>query len=105
MIVEYIRYVLKDHEPGALVAAYAEAATHLAAAPECIDYELSQCVDEKASFVLRIRWISADAHLKAFRSGPNFPPFLAAIRPFISEIAEMRHYDVTAVVGIGSAAS
>jgi quinol monooxygenase YgiN len=105
MIVEYIRYVLKDHEPDLLVAAYAEAARHLAAAPECVDYELTRCVDEKASFVLRIRWISADAHLKAFRSGPNFPPFLAAIRPFIPEIAEMRHYALTAVAGTGSAAS
>jgi len=105
MIVEYIRYELKDHEPDMLVAAYIEAATHLAAAPECVDYELTQCVDEKATFVLRIRWTSADAHMKAFRSGPNFPPFLRAIRPFVPEIAEMRHYALTAVTGIGSAAS
>lgn len=105
MIVEYIRYVLRNHGPDMLVAAYTEAARHLAAAPECIDYELTQCVDEKASFVLRIRWTSADAHLKAFRSGPNFPPFLTAIRPFVPEIAEMRHYELTAVTGMGSAAS
>lgn len=105
MIVEYIRYVLKDHEPDMLVAAYSEAARHLAAAPECVDYELTQCVDQTASFVLRIRWTSADAHMKAFRSGPNFPPFLAAIRPFVPEIAEMRHYALTKVAGIGSMAS
>lgn len=105
MIVEYIRYMLKDHEPPMLVAAYAEAARHLAAAPECVDYELTQCVDEAASFVLRIRWVSADAHLKAFRTGPNFPPFLAAIRPFIPEIAEMRHYALTEVAGMGAMAS
>jgi quinol monooxygenase YgiN len=105
VIVEYIRYVLKEHTPDTFVAAYAEAARHLAAAPECVDYELTQCVDEQTSFVLRIRWLSAEAHLKVFRMGPNFPPFLAAIRPFVSEIAEMRHYALTAVAGGGSAAS
>jgi len=103
MIVEYIRYALKDHEPEAFVKAYAVAAGHLAAAPECVDFELSQCADEATCFVLRIRWISAEAHKAAFRQGPNFPPFLAAIRPFISEIAEMRHYAPTSVAGLGSA--
>jgi hypothetical protein len=35
--------------------------------------------------------------MKGFRGGPNFPPFLAAIRPFIPEITEMRHYSRTSV--------
>jgi hypothetical protein len=105
MIVEYIRYALKEHEPETLIKAYAEAAKHLAAAPECVDYELCQCAEEPASFILRIGWLSAEAHLKGFRGGPNFPPFLAAIRPFVPEIAEMRHYALTPVVGHGMAAN
>jgi quinol monooxygenase YgiN len=101
MIVEYIRYMLKDHEPDMLVRSYAEAAKHLVAASECVDFELCQCTEEAASFVLRIRWRSAEAHMKGFRSGPNFPPFLAAISPFVPEIVEMRHYELTSVVGAG----
>ena len=88
-----------------LVKAYADAAKYLAAAPECVDYELCRCAEEPACFVLRIRWLSAEAHMKGFRSGPNFPPFLAAIRPFVPEIAEMRHYELTSVVGAGSGAN
>lgn len=97
MIVEYIRYILTAHTPDELIAAYGLAGQHLDAAPECVDYELAQCVEEPASLVLRIRWASADAHMAGFRRGPHFPPFLTAIRPFITEIAEMRHYEVTNV--------
>ena len=93
--IEYIRYVLAEHHPDELVAAYTEAGRHLAVAPECLGYELTQCVEDAGSFILRIHWTSVDAHMSGFRRGPHFPPFLAAIQPFIPEIAEMRHYRST----------
>jgi quinol monooxygenase YgiN len=92
MTTEYIRYVLKDHSPQSLISAYAEAGKHLAAAPECRAFELRQCNEDPNSFILRIHWESTAAHLEGFRKGPHFPPFFGAIRPFVSEIAEMRHY-------------
>ena len=46
MIVEYIRYAMTTHTPEDLIAAYGDAAKHLDAAPECIDYELTQCADD-----------------------------------------------------------
>lgn len=93
--VEYVRYVLTAHSVEDFIAAYTEAGRHLAAAPECLGYEITQCEDEAASFILRIRWASVAAHMEGFRRGPHFPPFLAAIRDFIPEIAEMRHYRQT----------
>ena len=95
MIVEYIRYTLTNATPERFMLGYEEACKSLRAAPECHGYELTQCTEEAASFVLRILWESADAHLLGFRRGPNFPPFLAAIRPFVPDIAEMRHYALT----------
>jgi quinol monooxygenase YgiN len=92
MTNEYIRYLLVDHEPDALIAAYEAARAHLDAAPECLGYDLAQCDEEPNSLILRIEWTSASAHMQGFRRGPHFPPFLAAIRAFIPEIAEMRHY-------------
>lgn len=102
MIVEYIRYALTAHGPNDLVGAYVEAGKHLAAAPECIDYELTQCTEDTQSLILRIRWLSAEDHMQGFRTGPHFPPFFAAIRDFLPEIAEMRHYALTQVAGMGS---
>lgn len=97
MIVEYIRYELTSHAPADLISAYEEAAPHLQAAPECLGYDLSVCQEAPNSLILRIHWESTEAHLQGFRRGPNFPPFLGAIRPFVGEIAEMRHYVPTAL--------
>jgi hypothetical protein len=97
MTIEYIRYGLTRHTPADLIEAYTRAGAHLEAAPECLGFDLAQCSEDPNVLILRIEWISASAHLSGFRKGQNFPPFLAAIRPFISEIAEMRHYEVTPV--------
>lgn len=92
MTIEYIRYVLNEHTPEALIAAYARAGKHLEEAPECVGYDLAQCDEDPNSFILRIEWISAEGHMHGFRKGPQFPPFLSHIRQFVPEIAEMRHY-------------
>ncbi len=97
MIVEYIRYQLTTHDGAQLVAAYAEAAAHLQAAPECLGYDLAACDEDPAAYMLRILWTSGPAHLEGFRRGPHFPPFLALVRPFLDEIAEMRPYAPSAV--------
>ena len=97
MTIEYIRYDMKTHSAQDLIAAYAQAAVHLRAAPECLGFDLAHCVEEPHSLILRIHWTSLDAHMQGFRKGLHFPPFLAAIKPFIGEIAEMRHYEETDV--------
>jgi quinol monooxygenase YgiN len=95
MIVEYIRYEIRDAD--AFVGGYERARASLDASPNCLGYELSRCTEEPSSFILRIEWDSAEGHLQGFRKSPLFPPFLAAIRPFVSDIREMRHYAVTAI--------
>lgn len=97
MIVEYIRYALMEHDGEALVAAYAEAEKSLAASPNALSWELSRCVEEPSSFILRIEWDSAEGHMQGFRKGEHFPGFFAAIRPYVGEITEMRHYERTTV--------
>lgn len=98
MTIEYIRYELKDHAPEIFIAAYEEAAKSLRAAPECLGYEMTRCAEDEKSFILRIHWVSTEAHLQGFRKGPHFPPFLAAIKDFMPEITEMRHYAETPLV-------
>lgn len=95
MIVEYIRY--ETEQGDGLIAAYQEARTSLDASPHCLGYELSRCTEDAKSFVLRIEWDSAEGHMQGFRSSPEFRAFLAAVKPFLGEIREMRHYERTAV--------
>ncbi|MEV7028197.1 antibiotic biosynthesis monooxygenase family protein [Kitasatospora sp. NPDC093558] len=97
MIVEYIRYRIAESEGEEFEQAYAKAATALDAAEECVDYDLSRCTEDRTAYTLRIRWTSAEAHLQGFRKGPHFPPFFAAVKPYVGAIEEMRHYEPTAV--------
>jgi hemoglobin len=101
MIVEYIRYRIPAERTEDFEAAYARAAGSLAEAPQCTEYELSRCADEPESYILRVGWTSAQDHLEGFRGGPLFKDFLAEIRPYITDIEEMRHYERTAVKGEG----
>lgn len=96
MIVEYIRYETGD--PDGLVSAYERARAALDASAHCLGYELSRCTEEPTSFILRIEWDSADGHLQGFRKSPEFASFFSAVRPFLDQIREMRHYEPTAVV-------
>ena len=100
MIVEYVRYTIPPDRAAAFEAAYADAQASLAAAPQCLRYELARCTEEPASYVLRIEWTSLADHMTGFRTGPHFPAFFAAVRPFVECIAEMRHYEPTAVQGV-----
>ena len=102
MIVEYIRYQIPADQSEAFEATYARAAVPLNRAPQCVDYELSRCVDEPESYILRIVWTSATDHTSGFRGSANFTEFLAEIRPYIPAIQEMRHYDRTTVHGVGA---
>jgi len=95
--VEYIRYDLIKHSGDDLIAAYKVAGESLRASPECLGFDLTRCEEAPSSFILRIRWTSTTDHLQKFRKGPHFPSFFAAIKAFVDEIAEMRHYELTGV--------
>ncbi|MFL6065005.1 MAG: putative quinol monooxygenase [Friedmanniella sp.] len=114
MVVEYLRYRIAPGGGAAFEAAYADAATVLASSPFCLDYELSRRTDEQTGakpepadeaehYVLRIRWTSSEDHLAGFRRSPDFGRFFAAVRPYLSDLEEMRHYRETRVVGRGGA--
>lgn len=99
MVVEYIRYTVKDEaRRNELVDAYVEAAKALDAAPECLAYELTLCEEDATAAVLRIEWASTEAHMQGFRKSAVFRGFFTAIGPFVPEIAEMRHYGLTPVM-------
>ncbi len=101
MIVEYVRYQIPADRGDAFEAAYGRAAQSLREAPQCEEFELTRCVDEPESYILRIVWTSAADHTEGFRASALFASFLAEIKPYVSAIQEMRHYRRTAVRGSG----
>ncbi|HLL26002.1 MAG TPA: antibiotic biosynthesis monooxygenase [Kofleriaceae bacterium] len=103
MIVEYIRYEIADAD--AFMHAYEAARGALDESANCLGYELSRCAEEPSSFILRIEWDSTEGHLQGFRKSELFGPFFAAVRPFLNDIREMKHYEVTPIVSRKSAAA
>ncbi len=97
-IEEFIRYRVPDESAPVLEAAYRRAAASLDTSPHCIDYAMHRCVEEPQRYILRIRWTSKRDHLEGFRGSPEFKTFLAEVSPFIQNIEEMQHYEVTSVV-------
>ena len=93
MIVEYLRYVVDAERAEGFIAAYDAAMAPLIASAYCGRFDLCRCVEEPTHFILRIEWTSAEDHLKGFRGSAEFRAFLQHVRPYISDIQEMRHYE------------
>ncbi|MGH3930750.1 MAG: antibiotic biosynthesis monooxygenase family protein [Pseudonocardiaceae bacterium] len=99
MIVEYIRYQVAPERRSEFERAYAMAQSSLDQSPHCLGYEVSRCVEEPSSYVVRITWDSIEGHLEGFRKSAVFREFFTAVKPFFDDIEEMRHYELTAVRG------
>ena len=95
MVVEYIRYSVDDPRAEAFEQAYREAGDSLAASEHCQRYEVSRCSEDPTQHVVRIEWDSEEGHLSGFRQSPEFRSFFDAVGPFVNDIEEMRHYNVT----------
>ena len=104
MIVEYIRYALAPDASAAFEQAYAEAAPSLDQSEHCLGYELCRCAEDASRYILRIEWTSAAGHMQGFRNSAQFAAFFKAVRPYVGQIEEMRHYELTAVRGTNAGA-
>ncbi len=95
MIVEYIRYRIPAAKDAAFLSAYERAGASLRASSACLGYELTRCEEAPEQFILRIVWTSTADHLQGFRRSQEFAAFFQAVRPFVEDIEEMRHYGAT----------
>lgn len=94
MIVEYIRYTVPQTQARDFEEAYEQAAASLLASPHCLGYDFARCVEEPASYIVRIHWDSEEGHVQGFRSSAEFRAFFELVKPFFPDIAEMRHYEL-----------
>jgi quinol monooxygenase YgiN len=98
MTVEYTRYRIPEDLRDDFVKAYQEAAIYLKSSSHCLAYELTHCVEEKDRFTLRIEWKSTEEHLQGFRKEANFKDFFRLVQPYVTNIEEMQHYELTNVL-------
>ncbi|HEX8349611.1 MAG TPA: antibiotic biosynthesis monooxygenase family protein [Hymenobacter sp.] len=94
MTVEYIRYRITAEQQSAFVQAIGSANQLLAAAPDCLGYQLAHCEEDPTLFIWRIEWTSVERHLNGFRKSAEFGAFFQLVKPFYSGIQEMNHYSI-----------
>jgi quinol monooxygenase YgiN len=99
VIHEYIRYTISSDRATEFENAYDQAAASLRASTHCLGYDLSRCIEDPTSYILQIEWASLDDHLKGFRQSEEFKSFFKNVQPFLQQITEMRHYELTKVAG------
>jgi heme-degrading monooxygenase HmoA len=97
MVVEHIRYTVPADRREEFEGAWSSAQAQLRVAPECLSYELAHCVEDPGNYVVRIEWSSLEDHELGFRRSPGFGSFFVAVKPFLEQIQEMRHYQRTAI--------
>jgi quinol monooxygenase YgiN len=95
MVVEYIRYSIDAGRAEAFEQAYRRATEALEVSEHCERYEVTRCTEDPTQHVVRIEWDSEEGHLSGFRQSLEFRSFFEAVGPFVHDIEEMRHYQVT----------
>ncbi|MFD0696148.1 antibiotic biosynthesis monooxygenase family protein [Paenibacillus sp. GCM10027628] len=101
MVVEIIRYNVPAGQEEEFLNAYQEASQYLDRSQHCLSYEVIKGMEEPNRYIVRIEWDSLDGHMKGFRTGSDFQPFFAHVRPFFNAIEEMKHYTVTKINSAG----
>lgn len=97
VLPEIIRYRIAAERADAFIDAYRRAGQALMESPHCSGYELLRSKKDPELFLLIIRWDSAEGHLRGFRQSAQFRDFFAHIKPYVSDILEMEHYEATGV--------
>jgi quinol monooxygenase YgiN len=94
MVIEYVRYQVPAASHAEFLQAYRAAGEDLTASAHCARYEISQGVEEPDNFIVRIEWDSVEGHEKGFRSSKEFASFFSKVKPYFSNIREMKHYQL-----------
>lgn len=102
MVVEYIRYRIAEHRKLEFELAYSAAQDLLRRSPHCLGCEVSRSLDEPTSYIVRIEWDSVEGHRNGFARSSLFADYVAAVRPFLGDIEEMRYYQQVGVSWITS---
>ena len=93
MTVEYIRYKIVEEQQEQFIEAIENACKIIEDYPDCLNYQLNHCEEDKTNFIWRIEWTSVDRHLNGFRKSEHFAKFLQLVKPYFNQIQEMNHYE------------
>lgn len=92
MITEVIRYQVPAKQAEAFETRYQAAEAILRNSKHCAGYQLLRGIEEPDNWILLLHWDSVEGHEQGFRQEPGFREFFELVKPFFSQIQEMKHY-------------
>jgi quinol monooxygenase YgiN len=63
----------------------------IAEADGCLGAKALRCIERPDEFVLRVEWVSVEAH-EGFREHPEFPRYRAAFSEHLDHVVGFAHY-------------
>jgi quinol monooxygenase YgiN len=97
--VEIIRYTIASGNHASFEKAWTDAAKYLQSSKYCLGYQVVHGKEEPDHYIVTIHWTSIEEHLNGFRKSPDFMAFFTLVKPFINNIEEMKHYELTPIAG------
>jgi len=95
MITEVIRYRIPAAQAEHFEQAYHQTETILRASEHCLGYQLLHGIEEPENWVLLLFWDSVEGHEQGFRREKYFREFFNLVKPFLNQIQEMKHYQIS----------
>ncbi len=97
MVIEVIRYNIRQGEEAAFEDAFRQAAPLLEASNHCIGFTLTRATRERNRYMMSIFWDSPDGHLIGFRQSNGFPQYQELLQPYAEMVEETGHYRKTGI--------
>ena len=73
-------------------AAFAVAATLIAATPGYLSHELKRCLEVNDRYLLLVKWQTLEAHTIRFRGSPAYLKWKALLHHFYDPLPTVEHY-------------
>ena len=96
MILEVALLDVKPGQEPAFEAAFAEAASIIAAMPGYLGHELQRCLERANRYALLVRWQRLEDHTEGFRKSPEYQRWKALLHHFYDPFPTVEHYELVA---------
>jgi heme-degrading monooxygenase HmoA len=73
-------------------AAFAKAASLIAASPGYLSHDLRRCLEVEDRYILMVRWQTLEAHTVGFRESPAYEDWKRLLHHFYDPFPEVEHY-------------
>lgn len=93
MILEVAVLNVKPHLTESFEASFEEASQIISSMKGYIQHELQRCLEDKAKYVLLVRWETLEDHTKGFRESMEYQEWKKLLHHYYEPFPTVEHYE------------